>query len=147
VRVIFWDLDGVLNHHGISGAWCRLWEPESLDRALVARAAALVSEVNAKCVLSSKWRVGPDAYEDTLRCLEQSGWPSSRDDFIGVTPHLRKSRGAEIEAWLSDHPEVSDFAIVDDNDDMASLRDRLILTDPFAGLSVEDCGRLRTIFS
>jgi hypothetical protein len=51
-------------------------------------------------------------------------------------------RGHEIQAWLSRHREVTEFAIVDDNSDMAHLRDRLVLTSWATGMLDEHADRL-----
>lgn len=51
-------------------------------------------------------------------------------------------RGHEIQRWLSEHPEVTSFAILDDDTDMAHLYDRLVLTDCEDGLQAEHVERL-----
>jgi hypothetical protein len=37
---------------------------------------------------------------------------------LDKTPWLRGCRGDEIKAWLSEHPEVDKYAILDDDSDM-----------------------------
>lgn len=143
MTVIFWDVDGVLNHPGIWGAWSKLGWSEAICPILAARACQLVKDTGAKCVLSSTWRL--TGYERTLECLEQRGWPTAREDFIDATPHLGTERGIEIGAWLVEHPDVHSFVIVDDADDMTTHMRRLVQTDGAKGLTDEDCARVRVL--
>lgn len=145
MRVIFWDVDGVLNHPGIWGAWSKLGWSEALDESLVARARAVVHALGAKCVLSSTWRL--TGYERTLDCLARRGWPEAAADFIGATPHLGTYRGVEIGAWLTKHPDVTEFAIVDDDGDMTTFMHRLVQTNGAMGLQPVDCERIKGLFS
>lgn len=145
MKVIFWDVDGVLNYPSIWGAWSKLGWSEAICPILVARAYELVKETGAKCVLSSTWRLS--GYERTLECLEQRGWPTAKDDFIGATPHLGMARGCEIGEWLVSHPDVETFVIVDDSSDMTTHMRRLVRTDPTQGLSAENCESIRVLLS
>lgn len=38
--------------------------------------------------------------------------------FVGITKTHRTLRGTEIKEWLDEHPEVEDYAILDDDSDM-----------------------------
>lgn len=38
--------------------------------------------------------------------------------FVGITGKRKKIRGEEIQEWLDNHPEVEDYAILDDDSDM-----------------------------
>lgn len=40
------------------------------------------------------------------------------DTFVGITGSRRTLRGQEIQEWLDAHPEVTDYAIIDDDSDM-----------------------------
>ncbi len=56
--------------------------------------------------------------------------------FLGKTPTLERERGLEIDAWLRSAPySVTSFAILDDRDDMAMHRDRLVQVSPEVGLN------------
>lgn len=62
-------------------------------------------------------------------------------EVIDVTPSLwrtpegtRLFRGDEVQAWLAEHPEVSSFAILDDESDLAPLMHRLVKTSMERGL-------------
>lgn len=53
---------------------------------------------------------------------------------IGATPWLNRSRGAEIDAWLKEHPCPA-FVILDDDSDMEPYTDHLIKTDTYDGFT------------
>lgn len=146
MRVIFWDVDGVLNHPQIWGAWSRLGWPASLDPTLVVRAAEVTKAVGAKCVLSSTWRLGDTGLSKTVNCLRLQGWKSAREDFIDATPHLGTKRGIEIGEWLIEHPDVKEYVIVDDDADMTTHMKRLVQTDHNVGLTARDCERIKELF-
>lgn len=94
-----------------------------------------------RLVISSVWRSWPDRY--LRKILDRNGIDSSR--MIGITPlstgvdvHGRPARGArgyQIQEWLSAHPEVGQFVIVDDDADMAHLIGYLVKTDGREGFS------------
>ena len=156
IRVIFWDVDGVLNHPEIWGAWVRLGYAASLDPVIVERAARLVEDTGALCVLSSTWRLGGpttfkgrdcmSGYVRTVECLLESGWANAFTDFIGHTPHLGTTRGIEIGDWLVAHPQVDEFVIIDDDADMGNHINRLVKTDHRVGLTDADCERVKALF-
>ena len=60
-------------------------------------------------VVSSSWRF-EDNYEE---CLRNGGlWTDIK--IVGTTPYLYDNRQKEIERWLSEHPEVKNYLIIDD---------------------------------
>src|SRR5690606_10063266 len=74
MKVIFWDVDGVLNNPGTWGAWSKLGWSAALEPHLVKKARDVVRATGAKCVLSSTWRIGA-GLERTIECLKERGWP------------------------------------------------------------------------
>jgi len=90
-----------------------------------------------KIVVSSTWRLG-----ETVESLKKILFPAKlvADAVISVTPRLAWGieRGLEIQDWLDRHPEVTRFVIVDDDDDMAHLKHRLVLTDALHGFQYKD---------
>ena len=106
MRVIFLDIDGVLN--------CKTTRnprklPYVVDAKLLRRFKRLLDRTGAKVVLSSTWRYDPAG----LFSARHAGIP-----FVGVTPDMpRRPRRDEELAWLSDHPRVKRYAIIDDDDD------------------------------
>ena len=106
MKVIFLDIDGVLNCDKTPNP--RKF-PYIVDRKLLARFKKLVDRTGAKVVLSSTWRCDPVG----LFAAKHWGVP-----FIDVCPDRPRSpRRREITSWLADHPRVTRFAVIDDEDD------------------------------
>lgn len=119
--ILFLDVDGVLNH---ADCWRQKMGPTPVDPACVARLARVLDATDARVVLSSSWR-GVTSLERKLRdkgALRKRyprDWRTKRLDRKsegGVW--IATSRGTEIAEWLSRHPEVSGYAIIDDEGDM-----------------------------
>lgn len=133
LRILFLDLDGVLN----SARSCIALGgfPSGLGPASVARfdqvALGLVRGLcragDLQVVLSSSWRK-LYAYEEIGQALDLP--------IIDRTPSLAGPRGGEIAAWLQARPWVKEWAIVDDDSDMLeSQRARFVRTEHEEGLS------------
>ena len=167
MRVIFLDIDGVLNSERyarkLAAKHRQLGHPEDsracdcfktyqqVDPDAIARLNRLVAATGAKIVVSSTWRKLFDPPE-LRRILEEHGLVA---EIIGETPdghhdeELRASlrdndlspermqRGFEIDYWLRQHPEVDRFVILDDGSDMAMHKNRLVQTDSDDGLCDE----------
>ena len=83
--------------------------PYGVDKTLLLRLNRLLERTKAKVVLSSSWRCDP------VGLLAAKYWEVP---FFDVCPDKPKSpRGKEMLKWLADHPKVSRFAIIDDEDD------------------------------
>lgn len=90
----------------------------------------LCKEFNADIVITSTWRKD---YGLACECLYNSGL--SKDiRIIGATPWLSKCRGAEIDAWLKEHP-CSAFIILDDDADMEPYMEHLVKTNTYVGFT------------
>jgi hypothetical protein len=106
MKVIFLDIDGVLN--------CRKTPnprkfPYIVDEVLLARFQNLLRRTGASVVLTSTWRYDPAG----LFAAKHYGIP-----FIDVTPDLPKQpRSKEILVWVRGHPELTRYAVLDDEDD------------------------------
>ena len=106
MKVIFLDIDGVLN--------CRQTPnprkfPYVIDQELLGRFNQLLQQTGASVVLSSTWRYDPAG----IFSAKHYGVP-----FIDVTPDMPgDARSEEIVAWLWNHPEVTRYAVIDDEDD------------------------------
>jgi hypothetical protein len=125
MKVIFLDIDGVLNCATTPNP--RKF-PYVVDKKLLARLRTLLDSTGAKVVLSSSWRCDPIG----LYAARHWGVP-----FFDVCPDKPRSpRAREMLAWLSDHPRVTRYAVIDDEDDEL---DDLPLFQPSAqtGLTME----------
>ena len=143
LRLIFLDVDGVLNHSG-----CKVLTPSGyyfVEEDKLALLREIVDATGAEIVLSSSWRKGyyeyaaghlTDDAKDYLlleETLADHGMP-----IIGYTPmHDTAYRGTEIVAWLKEHTEldVEGILILDDDKDMKPLDSFLIRTSFFSGLT------------
>jgi hypothetical protein len=67
---------------------------------------------------------------------------------IDKTPSkLSAIRGEEIAEWLREHPEVKEYAILDDSEDMLEeQKERFVQTSEYNGFSYEDYVKLENIF-
>lgn len=118
MKIVFLDIDGVANcattnqrHRGFIG----------IDPHMAFMIGKIQLETDCQFVLSSAWRHAPDGIEEVERCIAK---------MLDITPSLENTpekqgieiahtlRGHEIKAWLDKHPEVTQYAIIDDNNDM-----------------------------
>lgn len=142
MRVLFLDIDGVLNSTKTAVAFGGYpHEPEHIeafDKAAIKLIQRLCDSSGVQVVLSSAWRITHD-----FKVIgEAFGLP-----IIDRTPSLLGTRGTEINAWLSQHPEVTQYAIVDDDSDM--LPDqmvRFVQTSGHEGLTWADFEKLCALF-
>lgn len=124
MKVIFLDFDGVLNSSASfimetrkrkalpKGTLCPV--NQTLCYVCCSNFQYVLEHApDAKIVISSTWRQIFDL--DWLRAkLTSYGIDGSR--VIDETPHTFSGpRGREINLWLEDHPEVTDYVIIDDS--------------------------------
>jgi hypothetical protein len=144
--VLFLDIDGVL----ATLAWMRsigaLWDCdpiEQVDPVPCARLERVLRRTGALIVVSSSWRCDANTPPLVIESILRSrGAPSAV--VIGSTPDpwTGSLRGHEIQRWLDAHPEVTRFAIVDDEGGMLHLTPRLVKTTLEHGLLDEHVERL-----
>jgi hypothetical protein len=106
---------------------------KQLDTVAVARMNRVCQETGAVIVVSSTWRLGDEKdWAKTKRKLRMAGLKGKIVDrtaaSVWIDGERANERGHEIQAWLTEHPEVTSFAIVDDDSDMVHLMDRLVKT-------------------
>jgi hypothetical protein len=161
MKVLFLDVDGVLNsksyvrraggtfNHGAKilpdmdphmARNLHMLDPEPCGRL-----HRILSVTGAKVVLSSSWRYGTT----TVEMAELLRLRGCTTHFVGWTPtlNLYRGRGKEIDAWLKVNPEVTQFAIVDDDSDMDPHMDRLVKTSWDTGMLDEHADRLIQMLS
>ena len=165
MRVLFLDIDGVMN----SQASAIYWNRKGLDNGgfskrhgafcpiAVSNLTYLLEEVpDLKIVVSSTWRLG-ETTESMREILKELAGvdpervigltPSMRDFGLESAPEERKeflrywlkkysyNRGLEISWYLLQHPEVTHFVILDDDSDMGALLPFLCKTNFRDGLT------------
>lgn len=143
MKVIFLDFDGVLNvipqgHDDFGG----IFHPEFVENL-----GRIIEETDAKLIISSSWR--HMGLERLNRMWEQRGYPG---EIIGITPDLRWGtpeeklepgeqkyvRGDEIQAILDQYYQITNYVILDDDDDMlSSQRGNFVMTS--TNINHPDC--------
>jgi len=123
MKALFLDFDGVLNvippdHDDFGG----IFHPNFVENL-----GRIIEVTGAKLIISSSWR--HMGLERLNRMWESRGYPG---EIIGITPDLRWGtpedrlepgeekyiRGDEIQAILDQKPEITNYVILDDDDDM-----------------------------
>jgi hypothetical protein len=131
-KVIFLDIDGVMNNLGTKPARRRGLE-SWLDPVHVALLNDVVRATGAVVVLSSSWRLTMPL--DALQAaFAEAGCVA---ELVDVTPDLDPPRrGREIAAWLAAQRDPpARYAILDDTFDMPELPGKLVKTSRIEGLS------------
>ena len=138
MRVIFLDIDGVLNSSKfLDGVGNVSLGSAYFDRKAVKVLNKIVDLTGAVIVISSSWR-RIFSLSTLKRFLKESGF---KGKVIGKTPAKSHDiRGLEIKEWL-DRPEnesIVSFAILDDDSNgIENLRDHFVQTDWETGLQSE----------
>lgn len=154
MRVIFLDIDGVLNSQryfesGAIDPSGLSWGKSQIDPEAVSRLNTLVAETGAKIVISSSWR-HMWSLGEMKKMLGERGFEHV-DDIIDITPTLDGVRGDEILDWLENQEEgsriggesVGDFVIIDDDSDFPhpGQSEKLVQTNHEVGLTDLDVRR------
>ena len=129
MKIIFLDFDGVITVP--STRW-------HLSLTHMKRLREILDATDAKIVVSSSWRRG--GFENFMEDIQNPDYflckplPHNKDigtflypeKIIDITPTIYPQplhrepgvdRGYEIDAWLKEHPEVSAYIILDDEED------------------------------
>lgn len=133
MKVIFLDMDGVLNSHAFMSERAKAgkWEPTGplapagydlkkpsnwvnmIDPAAVKRLNTLLKETGAKIVISSSWRhAHPHPTGRMQKILDLAGMIGG--EVIDETPVMVGPRSFEISSWLAANPIARKFVILDD---------------------------------
>ena len=100
MKVIFTDIDGVLNPH-----WKNKW-----SKSAIKIYNQICKEYDLKPVITSTWRIN-HTKEQLQKIFNDQGIEVEIHDY---TPHIdQKDRGLEIKEWLSNN-KVDNFVIIDD---------------------------------
>lgn len=125
MKIIFLDIDGVLNYHGYGGNF-----RATLAIDCITQLNAITDATQAQIVISSTWRkTYPLA--GLIAFLREQGVTGH---ILDSTPNLNGlPRGEEIAQWINAHPGVENFVILDDDSDMCELTSYLVQTSIYAG--------------
>lgn len=110
MKVIFLDVDGVLNSDEHFNR-VRNSNVKGIERDIDVQKIQLlkkaIDETGAKVVLSSSWRhsIMGEYLKELL---------ASYNIYTDSTPFIKNERGLEIKQWLTEHLNVENFVILDD---------------------------------
>ena len=137
MKIIFLDYDGVVNTLIFDSKRDEPYFNFPKDNKVnnfqaVCWLNKLCLENDAKIVVTSTWR----NYENYKECLYNGGL-SKNIEILGKTDDLGTKRGYEIQKWLDDNKnlEIKEFVILDDEDDMVNLGEKLVQTDTYIGIT------------
>ena len=152
MRIIFLDFDGVLNSISSFIYNTRMRKlglsdtptHQSFDPIAFSNLQYILEELpDVQVVVSSAWRK-----HKTLAALQKVFETNHLlpERMVGTTPVLDGYRGKEIESYLKDHSEVTEFVIIDDDSDMKPYMDRLVKTSTRNGLTLTDADKVIEMF-
>lgn len=144
-RVIFLDVDGVLNHRGISMKHkTPIAAPECVERL-----QKIVEAYNAVIVVSAAMRISHWEDGRILKMFKNAGW--DYPPIIDRTPNLNlleNRRGTEIETWLHKNPTKSYIIIDDEPQDLLPHQLPFVIKPSYdnGGLLEEHVDQIRSIW-
>jgi len=164
MKLLFLDIDGVLNSHYSLDELIKIDAPEILYNAPFQEHVKwlnfIIEQTNAQVVISSTWRQNNNFYLHMILAL--AGY---KYDIFGHTPRMRGvERGDEIKMfieWISEDGisqyketyieyfnfnrdnkdinfNVDSFVVLDDDTDMSAVRDNFVLVNNYLGLNEEN---------
>jgi len=117
VKVVFLDIDGVLNTHKSALLYGNLFiETPGVAKKLDPYGSLFIKRLTqhgVKIVLSSTWRMG-----ERFKRLAPQAFDFDILDRTAIYPFAKAIRGDEVQLWLDQHPEVTHYCIIDDDSDM-----------------------------
>ena len=140
MNVIFLDYDGVVNNiiwnkEGTRAAYSHPHCGFVNNREAVLWLSEFCEKYNYKIVVTSTWRSHPNYAE----CLYAGGLRKTVE-VIGCVGRLSAGRGAEIMEYISRHPEIEKWLVLDDEDCSAGhpeIKDHQVLCLTNAGFGLE----------
>lgn len=141
MKIIFLDFDGVmdtsyydhiLNKKGLPGSdsFGIIFDPKS-----VRNLKEIIDKTGADIVVSSSWKYFM-TYKDFLDMWKYRGLPGFVTDVTPI-PSVRRNRGDEIDAWLTECNEECQYVIIDDLDGSnfnEHQLSRLLVVNPFCDI-------------
>jgi hypothetical protein len=140
MKIIFIDIDGVLT--------TATWKGFSHFNPVCANLLKCVLKTtDYKLVISSTWR-GHGINNDS--CLDKELIEHDLKKYLHIDWHTTfiwdNKRGKQIKQWLDEHPETTDYIILDDEPDMLDEQlPRFIKTDAYNGILFEHFEQLQKL--
>ena len=116
-----------------------------LDQKAILNLQDIVFITGAEIVLSSSWRISTTRTKQ----LKEQLLPYGLTIIDRTISDARSNRGEEIKEWLSRHPEVDHFVILDDDDEFEddSLKNNFVKTTFEEGLLEQHAAKAIEILS
>lgn len=150
MRPLFIDIDGVFNTamsrfiNGGSVPFIKNYNHKSFDQTSLKAIQRACKILNLTPVLSSTW-----GYNISPQELCQLGATMGLTFHSVIDDDLRTSRSVMIKKWLNEHPEVTKYAILDDEDGFyigTNMYSKLVHIDEYKGVTFNDIIKLFSIF-
>ena len=113
MKALFLDIDGVCNsEESLKRQFLRNGKAGILeiDPEMAFMVGQIILRTDCVLVISSSWRSWPEGMEQIKSNIYS--------DIYGITPHSKSGfRGDEVRAYLEGHPEITKYAILDDDSD------------------------------
>jgi len=113
MKALFLDIDGVCNsEESLVRQYLKKKIGTSLgiDPQMAFTVGKIILDTGCVLVISSSWRNHPEG----MKQIKSAVYP----DIYGKTPNIPdKSRGDEVKAYIKEHPEITKYAILDDESD------------------------------
>lgn len=123
-KVIFLDIDGVMNHEK---------SEEDMDGNCLYELKQIVDATGAKIVLTSSWKMYfLRGDENPVKLYFENRLKTYGMEIYDVAPHIGNSKRAdEIKLWLKQHKQFKSYLILDDCmfPGFAKMKDHICLTD------------------
>lgn len=135
MKVIYLDIDGVMNSAEFDRLICNYRHGgiyNIFDQRACLRLMNLIDETGAYVILSSSWRIDENSRKEVDIQLRPY-----RIKVVGYTGQERGQRGDQIAAHLAAHPEITEYVVFDDDDDMDAVRSHFVKTTFEHGLQDE----------
>jgi hypothetical protein len=137
-KVIFLDIDGVLNNRASAMTHKETGTVYNLHRPCVELLSIICENTGAVCVVSSTWR----RYWNLLSLEQHMNKHGFSGRIVDKTPTIHNmQRGDEIKQYLNkasnDGYPVDRWVILDDDSDMGDMMPYLIQTNTEIGLTLE----------
>lgn len=141
VKICFLDFDGVIT--ATHRAFLAGMDYDPIAASILNRA---LKEGGYKIVVSSTWRLGEPRL--TLwTYLKLMGITVGLHEDYKTTEVHNRIRGNQIKEWLSHHPEVDDYIIIDDDCDMLEEQmSRFIHCDGAEGFGAKDYKKMKEMW-
>lgn len=153
MKILFLDFDGVLNGERFLHTQQLSPLRPAFDPACCARVERICETTGASIVISSSWREiktydgnlevsrEPRPIEEIVEWLRDAGITAPVVGATSIAPmrfDVATRRSSQIQAWVYDHPEVTNWIVLDDYRLTELMKSRFIRTRTETGITDAD---------